>query len=167
METATPELPFSLLLMLLLRFFVITFVLFLAVSLGVFLFVRCIAYSCQGQLLFYLYGRTWTFKTKRVFLLILLLAKEAQLPFNVKVNDDPVLVRAPPTKFRDSEISLLQRILFARLWFIADLISDIQNAEYARVRRMLLVTCGNVERYRLFNCICCFCFCCCCALEND
>ena len=140
--------PISLLLMLL-RFFVITFVLFVAVSLGGFLFVCCIAYSCIGQLLFYLYGLTWTLKTKRVFLLIFLLAKEAQVPFNVKVTEDPSYVRAPPTKFRDSEISLLQRILFARLGFIADLISDIRNAEYARVRRMLLVTCGSVERYPL------------------
>ena len=137
--------PVSLLLMLLVRFFVITFVL----SLGVFLFFCCIAYSCIGQLLFYLYGRTWTLKTKGVFLLILLLAKEAQAPFNVKVTEDPSYVRAPPTKFRDSDISLLQRILFARLGFIADPISDIRNAEYARVRRMLLVTCGSVERYPL------------------
>ena len=134
-------LSLSLLLLLLFKLFVYSFVISLAVFLGVFLFVLVVAYYCKRQLLFRLYRRTWTFKVKIAVILLLIAALASRFPFKPRLID-------PATSWRKVSSHDFKE------FFVVAHFMDIgrrkrwhfRNHAHSNIRRMLLVSCGSVER---------------------
>ena len=131
-----------------------TFVVFLAVALGVFLFVRVVTFGGMWRVLFDLYGRTWTFRTRRTLLLLLLLGHATRLPF--KAHRAPSKLLPPTIAPSDSEfanfvavahhVCLIGTPQFVDMWKIERIRRFmIRNHEHSRIKRMLLVMSG-VER---------------------
>ena len=135
---------------LLLRFLVDLFVFSLVVYLGVILFVLVIACFCNRQLLYYFNGRTYAFNAKWPLILLLLLAQAARLPFS---RDQPLSLLEASNATRDY-VAAVQRTFpdgippFHGSWFSVKrkCRSDWRNLAHPRVKRMLLVSCGSVER---------------------
>ena len=139
---------------LLLRLFVLTFVVFLAVALGVFLFVRVVTFGGMWRVLFDLYGRTWTFRTKRTMILLLVLGHVAKMPFKAQRPPSKLLpptIAPSPSEFADfvavaHQVSLIGMPLLVDSRKIERIRRFmIRNHEHSRIKRMLLVMSG-VER---------------------